>query len=426
MIENQITEQYSQLLAETERDITVRHLSEEVETAVVRNGAQLLQTAVHDGSVAVTQTENGRSRVTVMPSSIPAAELLKHALGDLVSPTTIRTESRLPFVHDATNSDERLRRKVARLTESPTGQHDREIRTEVVRRRVGVVRRGVSAEESYTATTYEFRSTLALESTNHFSISGAQRNIASALDELTEYAIPRASRFHGIPRASRLCADKDALVFIPREIAAQLVALISKSFSAEAVVEQRSRLANRINSRIASVGVSIVDDPFHALAPRTVRVDDEGVSTRRKELVRNGVLLDFLGSTSASTQAIASAGNAWQPDMTSAPRVTGSNFFVQAGSEPIDIQPGTIEVLQSHGLHMANEITGAFSMSTSAVVESAHGESLTTGVTIAGNVFEMLNEIVAVGSSLHWIAGSVAYYGSPDLLVRGLSIGKVQ
>jgi PmbA protein len=71
------------------------------------------------------------------------------------------------------------------------------------------------------------------------------------------------------------------------------------------------------------------------------------------------------------------------------------------------------------GLHMADPITGEFSLGGSGYLyENGRFSGPVRGVTIAGSVGDMLKAVSAAGDDLRWY-GSV---GAPSLLVTGLTV----
>ena len=71
------------------------------------------------------------------------------------------------------------------------------------------------------------------------------------------------------------------------------------------------------------------------------------------------------------------------------------------------------------GLHMADRITGEFSLGAAGVLyKKGRPVSAVRGVTMAGTVDDVLRRVQCVGSDFRWY-GSI---GCPSLLVRSLSI----
>lgn len=256
---------------------------------------------------------------------------------------------------------------------------------------------------------------------DHAGVVGHPQDVARLLaDEL----VPKVLGELSLPSAPPLPGPWPELVVLDGEVAAQLMALASKSFSAESVHQRRSALGELLDGDVAAPVVSVIDDPAVPGAPEYGAFDDEGVPTGRRALVEGGRLLGFLGTRELErTVPGAVRGNAWQSSRVSPPRPNGSCLHVRPASAPLPPDASSVRVVQSHGLHMANDITGDFSLGATAVVTRADGPALVTGLTVAGNVLRILRDVVATGDRVAWSPGSVATYGAPDLLVSGLAIG---
>ena len=76
------------------------------------------------------------------------------------------------------------------------------------------------------------------------------------------------------------------------------------------------------------------------------------------------------------------------------------------------------------GLHSGlNTVSADFSLSASGY-EIVNGEKSRpiNQITIAGNLFEVLKNIVAIGNDLKFTLPSYGYIGSPSILVKHLSV----
>jgi PmbA protein len=72
------------------------------------------------------------------------------------------------------------------------------------------------------------------------------------------------------------------------------------------------------------------------------------------------------------------------------------------------------------GIHTANPISGDFSIGAAGfMIENGEKAFPVRGITIAGNLIEMLKAIEAVASDLRFITN----IGSPTLLISGISVG---
>lgn len=119
-------------------------------------------------------------------------------------------------------------------------------------------------------------------------------------------------------------------VVFSAEAAAGVVGLVATCLLGDAVARQRSYLARRLGTRVASPLVDLVDDPHRARGPASRGFDGEGRATRRRVLVRRGELHGFLLDTAsahrldlAPTASAGGGGGLVHP--------TYSNFYMQPG-----------------------------------------------------------------------------------------------
>ncbi len=229
-------------------------------------------------------------------------------------------------------------------------------------------------------------------------------------------------------RADDLPADQPlpAAVLFEGPVAARLLGLFARALCGDAVIQGRSALAGRLGTIVTSPEITIADDPCAQHAPWYAPFDDEGTPTARRVLVRHGTLLAYLGSReTGETLEAAMPGNAWQAAPSLPPRPGPGNLWIepQAGDSRPEVP--ALKVIQAHGLNLANDITGDFSMGATALVERTTGEQSVVKVTVAGNVYDMFRRALPIGSEVSWFGGSASYCGAPGLLVAaGLSVGR--
>lgn len=213
-------------------------------------------------------------------------------------------------------------------------------------------------------------------------------------------------------------------VVLDGRVVAPLVCLLSESLSAENVAQSRSKLAGRIGESVSSALVTLVDDPLVAGGPRHYALDDEGTAADRRTLIEQGTLRGFLGSRVFADVDGAAAGNARQPDATSAPRPAASNLYVEPAADPLTTDGPVLRIVQAHGMHLSNGITGEFSTGATGLVLDGDNVWQVTGLSLAGNVLETFGNVQGVGSELHWADDGESSFGAPDLAVTGLTIGR--
>ena len=204
-----------------------------------------------------------------------------------------------------------------------------------------------------------------------------------------------------------------------------LLSAFSAAFSAKNAFLGMSRLAGKESTKIASDIVTITDDPMREGCPVQTPFDDEGVATYKKTVVENGVLKTLLYDlTTAHKLGKTTTGNGRRGG-----NIAPYNFSICAGSntqEELFAKIGDgIYVTGVKGLHAgANAITGDFSVeSVGFLVKDGKKAGPIKSFVIAGNFFQMLMDIDSLGNEVKWgIPSGFVVFGSPDVLVKGMSV----
>lgn len=212
------------------------------------------------------------------------------------------------------------------------------------------------------------------------------------------------------------------VVFDPT-VACEFLSLISEAVCAESVQKGKSPLAGKIGETVASGLVTIVDDGALPGGLATAPVDDEGVPTQRTPVISAGKLEHYLYDTyTALKDKTKSTGNAGRSGFKSSPSSGPSNFFLQAGPASrakLLQETRGLYLYDVMGLHMADPISGDFSVAVmGAWLDKGEFKYGVRGVTLAGNLIELLKRVDAVCDDLSFF-GSV---GSPTFRVGELMV----
>ena len=228
--------------------------------------------------------------------------------------------------------------------------------------------------------------------------------------------------------ATSVASGKYDVLFDGKQFRAFLSAF-SSAFSAKNAQKGLSKLAGKEGERIASACVNIIDDPMREGALMQTNFDGEGVATARRSVVENGVLKTLLYDlTTAKKAGVASTGNAHR-GYDSPVVISPYNFGIMAGEESeqalFAAVGNGIYINECKGFHAgANAVTGDFSIESAGfMIRDGKRAEPVRSFTVAGNFFELLKQIERLGSEVKWgVSGSLTVYGSPDVLVRGMSV----
>lgn len=262
------------------------------------------------------------------------------------------------------------------------------------------------------------------ETQTGFSFRVGRRLAELDWQDVAREGVERAARMLGAtkPRTARVPVVLDPFA------GSSFLGVLAGALSAEAVQKQRSLFAELVGQQVGSDLVTLVDDGRLLAGPAAAPFDDEGVSTRRTELIAGGVLNGFLHNTyTARRGGTVSTGNASRGGYRTTPGVGTSNFFIDAGAssfeEILRSAEGGVLIQDVSGVHSgANPISGEFSVGATGLRISggALGEPLRE-MTIASTIPEMLRSVAAVGSDLRFFSS----VGVPSILIGEMTVAGV-
>ncbi|MBR0219942.1 MAG: TldD/PmbA family protein [Clostridia bacterium] len=197
-------------------------------------------------------------------------------------------------------------------------------------------------------------------------------------------------------------------------------------FSAESAQKGLSLLAGKEGEMIASEAVTLMDDPLLPGGLASQPFDAEGVATRTKAVIEKGKLTTLLHNLKTARKAgVKTTGNAAKAGYAGAVNVSPSNFFLAPGEKTLaqlmaDMGDGLV-ITDVSGLHAgANAISGDFSLIAQGyTVKNGKKDAPVEQITVAGNFYQLLKNIRAVGSDLLFPGSSI---GSPSVDVGEISV----
>jgi len=175
---------------------------------------------------------------------------------------------------------------------------------------------------------------------------------------------------------------------------------------ADSVQRNQSPFKGKIGEQVASEELTIYDDGLYPAGLRTSIFDGEGVPRQKTPIIENGILKSFLyDNYSARKDSVESTGNASRAGYLSTPGVDTSNFRVVPQNMTTEqmlkeVGDGLI-VYYLQGAHSSNPVSGEFSVVATPCWRIKNGEVAHScqGVMLAGNIFELLKNITAIGGN---------------------------
>ncbi len=173
-------------------------------------------------------------------------------------------------------------------------------------------------------------------------------------------------------------------------------------FNGKNVATGSSPLIDRWGEKMLDERITITDDPLQPMTPVTRPMDDEGIPSRRLDLVRNGSIGEpFLDLQTAGEIGKASTGCGMR-GVTTTPSPNLSFITMDGGDVPNDAMFDGIEhgilVEQLLGAGQGNELGGDFraNLSLGFLIENGEIVGRVKDTMISGNVYEALNQVEAI------------------------------
>ncbi len=200
-----------------------------------------------------------------------------------------------------------------------------------------------------------------------------------------------------------------------------------------------STFAGRVGTRVASKGVTVVDDGTIADRRGSLNIDDEGNPTQRNVLIEDGILKGYMqDSLNARLMGVAPTGNGRRESFAHLPLPRMTNTTMLAGDKSVE------EIIKSvkKGIYAVNfgggqvDITNGkfvFSMSEAYLIENGKVTSPVKGATLIGSGPDAMNQVSMIGNDMRLDPGvgtcgkdgqSVPVgVGQPTLRIDGLTVG---
>jgi TldD protein len=200
-----------------------------------------------------------------------------------------------------------------------------------------------------------------------------------------------------------------------------------------------SAFAGKIGQRVASKGVTVVDDGTISNRRGSLNIDDEGNPTERTVLIEDGILRGYIqDSLNSRLMGMPLTGNARRESYAHIPMPRMTNTYMLNGDMPPE------EIIRSvkKGLYAANfgggqvDITSGkfvFSAAEAYMIEDGKITYPVKGATLIGNGPDVLTRVSMIGNDMNLDPGvgtcgkegqSVPVgVGQPTLRIDGLTVG---
>jgi PmbA protein len=209
------------------------------------------------------------------------------------------------------------------------------------------------------------------------------------------YAAERAlARLNARKLDTRTCP-----VLFEAPLAAGLLGAFVQATSGGALYRKSTFLLDSLGKSVFPSHIQITEDPHVIGAVGSAPFDEEGVKTQRRDVVRDGVVQGYFLSTYSARklgmQTTGNAGGSHNLSLTSSHTGSGDDFVAMLRKMGTGL---LVTELMGQG---TNYVTGDYSRGASGFwVENGVIQYPVEEITIAGNMKEMLSQIVAVGADV--------------------------
>jgi PmbA protein len=194
---------------------------------------------------------------------------------------------------------------------------------------------------------------------------------------------------------ARKLTTRQAPVLFDATVASSLFSAFIGAISGGALYRKASFMLDKIDQQVFAEHIHIHEDPFLPKGMGSAPFDSDGMATRARDIVKDGVLQTYvLSAYSARKLGLAPTGNAGGVH----------NLFIEPGEQDLDalmltMQTGLL-VTDMIGFGV-NQVTGDYSRGASGFwIENGEIQYPVEEITVAGNLLEMYRQIVAVGKDV--------------------------
>lgn len=209
-------------------------------------------------------------------------------------------------------------------------------------------------------------------------------------------------------------------IILDSSVAGRIIENLVGMLSATSIRNKVSCLENKIDSKVFSDKLTIIEDPTNKDLPGYRLFDDEGTLTKKKTIVEKGVLKNYLfNNKEAIIKNIESTGNGYG-------NISTKNMYVEKGTKKFN------ELLSemNDGIYITDYMGSAntsIDLVTGNISIQIFGFLIKDGKIVSGiepsimttTIFELLSNIEEIGDDLTFTNTRV---GSPSIYIKNISI----
>jgi PmbA protein len=210
-------------------------------------------------------------------------------------------------------------------------------------------------------------------------------------------------------------------VILTANAATLLWSTVSSALNAKRVKEKSSPWSNLQQELVISEQITLSQQP--ELPPYDCPFDDEGMATQKLDLITNGVLNQFYGDRTISRELnLKPTGNGFRPALDSYPSPSLVNLVVASGQDSFEELITKLDngIIVDQILGGGADISGDFSVNVDLGYRVKNGKIIgrVKDTAIAGNVYQILKQVVALGNDSIWNGSCF----TSSLIVEGIYV----
>lgn len=218
-------------------------------------------------------------------------------------------------------------------------------------------------------------------------------------------------------------------VVLKNSVICEMLSMYISAFCADSVNKKLSKLAEKKGESIASEIVNLVEDPMLPGGVNNRTFDDEGIPTNKKALIENGVLKLFLYNQEEAEKTNGqTTGNGFKKSYKGKPEIGVTNVRLEGQEKSredliCEMKDG-LYITHCDGMFAgADVVSGDFALiSKGYIVENGQMTRGVNQITVAGNFYDMLKEIGAIGNDYLTSLTEAGAFVAPSVFVEQLVI----
>jgi PmbA protein len=215
------------------------------------------------------------------------------------------------------------------------------------------------------------------------------------------------------------------VIFTPMGVESVLMLPLALAFNGKMVFEGISPLKDKLGKAVFDERLCCWDDATLPYQVASGPCDDEGVPSQRLPLIGNGVVSNFLYDLRTAALANTRSTGSGRRSGNALPRPGISSLLIDEGDIPFDdmvrsMKEGLV-VEQVIGADQGNLLSGDFGGNVLLGYKVENGEMVgrVKDTMIAGNIYQVLGELLGIGREARWVGGILQ---TPCLYCPSLSV----